>query len=449
MNSKVNFGLPYQSGRSRYKTRIFQMNLVSHKKFNGELVLRRAGIIALALFSLIIFESKALINLIGGLSLLLSFSYIYIYDRKILHKNRYLLIFIVPFILGFLLSFLSLSGAAGAFAFLDRFKFMLLAIPLVAFVQNRKDLNILLTMFFLSATVAVCYGIYDKQPYAMFHGIYKIGRTADMMMVACLAAFVYLVQSRWVLNIKSIGFKFLMAFAAVFFAWAVMMSEMRGSWLGLGVGFISFICVLLVSHRKMLVFNALAVIFIMFSVIFFGNNTNRITGQFESIVETQNNASNEARLHLWKTGWDFSKDHFVFGTGAKQSEEPFIEFFNAQPEDYRNKYHYAINYAGEYHNSYMQIHIETGIVFLLVYVLSIIYLLFVILKNIRRVQLEDQKYLIAAVIASVAFLVTQIFHNDLYYYGSTAFYLVLFSGCYVLNQDNHLAWFGKGHKNEI
>ena len=446
MSGKVSGGSSVNWVKTDIKLGIFYMNFVSDKKFDGELVLRRVGLTTLALFFLIVFESKALINVLGGLSLLFSFFYIWIYDKQILQNNRYLLLFIVPYLIGFLLSFLSHSGAVGAFAFLDRFKFMLLMLPLATFVKSRKDLHILLAMCFISATVAVCYGIYTKQPYGVFQGFYKIGRTSDMMMVASLTAFVYFAQSRFIFSIKSVGFKFLMASGTAFFAWAVMMSEIRGSWLGLGIGCISFICLLLLFHRRALVFNVLVVIFIIISVIYLGNigsNIDRISSQFESIVETQNNESNEARLHLWKTGWDFSKDHFVFGTGAKQSKEMFVDFFNAQPDDYQKKYHFAIKYPGEYHNSYMQIHVETGIIFFFVYMASITYLLFVILRNIRRVQLKEQKYLIAAVITSAAFLFTQIFHSELYHYGSTVFYLVLFSGCYVLNQNNQSVWFGK------
>ncbi|MCW8996847.1 MAG: O-antigen ligase family protein [Psychromonas sp.] len=425
------------------------MSAIGAKTLDGELLLRRAGFILLAFFFLIAFESKALMNAIGGLSLLASFVYIWRYDKKILQNNPYLLLFVVPYLIGFLLGFLSHAGMVGAFAFLDRFKFMLLVLPFAAFVDNRKKLHILLAMFFISAAVAICYGIYTKQPYGHFQGFYKIGRTADMMVVACLAALVYLVQSRFVMSIKTIGFKLLMALATAFFAWAVMMSEMRGSWLGLGIGLIGFICLLLLFNRKAFVFNIMVIICITISVIYWGNirkNINRIDSQFESIVATQNNNSNEARLHLWKTGWDFSKEYFLFGSGAKQSKEMFVEFFNAQPDDYQKRYHFAIHYPGEYHNSYLQIYVETGVIFFFVYMLSVTYLLFIIFRNIRKVQFKDQKYLTAAVITSVAFMAIQFFHSELYSYGSAVFYLVLFSGCYVLNQNNQSAWCIKGHK---
>lgn len=430
------------------------MPLVRHGSFDGEFILRRAGLIILAFFFLIIFESKALMNLLGALSLLLSLVYISLYDRKIVQSDPYLLLFIVPYFIGFLFGFLSTSGIVGALAFLGRFKFMLLVLPLAAFVNERKDLNLLLATFFMSAIIAVSYGIYTEQPYGEFQGILKIGRTADMMVVACLSLLVYLIHSRFRLNIKSILFKCLMAFVVALFSWAIMMSEMRGAWLGFSIGCISFFCVLLCIHRKALVLN-LAMLAVIFTVFYWGNiggvksNISRIHYQLASIVNTDNNYSNSARLHLWTTGWDFSKEQFIFGTGAKQSKAMFIAFFTAQPDEYQQKYQWAMRYPDESHNSYLQIHIETGFVFLFIYVLSISYILWVLLKNIRKIPPDDQKYLLATIIASVAFMSTQVFHSDLYHYGSTAFYLILFSGCYVQNQYSSSSWFQKGYKDDM
>lgn len=425
---------------------------INNSQFDGEPVLRKIGFFTLAFFFLVAFQSKPLINLLGGFSLLFSFIYIYLYNRDIFKNNPYLILFIAPYFIGIVLSFFSYSGIDSTISFLGRFKFMLLVLPLAAFVNSRKELHILLAMLFLSAIIAVGYGVYTNQPYAAFHGFHIIGRTADMMIIVCLTALVYLVQSKLTLNANSIFLKFILALMVGTFAWALIMSEMRGSWLGLGVGGIVFIAVLLFVDRRALLYMAPLLSILAISVMFQGNvenNVSKINSSFKSIIETQNNESNEARLHLWKTGWDFSKDHFSFGTGAKQSKEMFIEFFNAQPDAYQKKYHYAINYPGNYHNSYLQIHVEAGIVFFFFYIISLVYVLAIIFINIKKVKSADQKYLISAFVTSIAFMVTQVFHNDLYSYGSTAFYLVLFSGCYILNQSYQLTESEKVAKNEI
>jgi len=418
---------------------------------DSELILRRTGISVLGVFFLTVFESKALINLFGIISLLLSFIYIWKYDKRIFINNQFLFLFIAAYPIGFLLGFLSDSGGVGAFSFLDRFKFMLLMLPLTVFVQHRKDLHFLLIMFFISATIAVFYGIYEQQPYGLFHGVHKIGRTADMMVVAFLSVLIYLTLFNNLMSAKSFVIKIILLFLNVLFAWAIMMSEMRGSWLGLFVGGLVSACILLLYNRKALLFNSLIIVFVFLCIGYLGSIKDhfvRIDNQIESISDTESNYSNNARLHLWKTGWDFSQEHFFFGTGAKQNKPLFIAFFNEQTDEYQKKYQLAIKYPGELHNSYMQIHVETGVIFFLFYIFGIIYSLLVMAKNIKRVPIKDQKYLVVAIVSASAFLVCQFFHSDLYHYGSVVFYLSLFSGCYVLNQNNQAAWFGKGYKYE-
>ena len=232
-------------------------SFIDNSDINSGLVLQRVGLGVLASFFLISFESKALMNLLGSLSLLLSFIYIYKYDKKIFQSNQFLIFFIISYIAGFLFGFLSDSGAVGAFAFLDRFKFMLLVLPLTAFVRKRKDLHLLLAMFFISAIIAICYGIYKQQPYGSFHGFHKIGRTADMMSVAFLTVLVYLVQSKFIFEVKSISLKIFLLLATILFGWAVVMSEMRGSWLGLALGLIAFTFILLLFNRKTFIYKSI------------------------------------------------------------------------------------------------------------------------------------------------------------------------------------------------
>ena len=427
------------------------MLVLRNVNYDGEILLRKTGLATVILFSLIVFQSKALINVLGALAIFLSIGFILLYDRKVFRSNPYLLLFVVPFGIGFLLAFLSNTGAMGALEFLTRFKFMLLILPLAVFVKEKRDLHLLLGAFTLSAIVAVVYGIYSGQGYASFRGFHIIGRTADMMTVAFLATLAYSTHSRYPLAEKPTIFKCLLLPISGLFAWALLMSEMRGSWLGAAIGCILLLVVLLFLHRKALIF-IVAMVIMISSVVYFTNiggvknNISRINHQVESMVDTEDNHSNNARLHLWRTGWDFSKQQFMFGTGAKKSLDDFMEFFMQQPEDYQKKYSLAPQYADDYHNSYLQIHIETGFIFILVFISSILYTLFILMKNVKKVKFNDQKYLLAAVVASVAFMITQVFHSDLYHYGSTAFYLVLFSGCYILNKNDPSVWIFKRSK---
>jgi len=430
------------------------MQFFSQVKLDVESILRKTGLITLVLFSLILFQSKALINILGGLALLLSIIYIFLYDRNILRAQRYLLFLVLPFLIGLALSIFSSSGVLGPLVFIARFKFMLFVIPFAVFIKSQKELHWLIGALMASGFIAVGYGVLMGQPYGSFSGFHIIGRTADMMIVVSLITFVYLLLSTFNLSIKSILFHSLMTIAFMLFSWALLMSEMRGSWLGMIIAYIALLLVLTRFHRKASLFSVIMIIF-AFAFIYIGNigeirsKVDRIYQQAESIVDTKSNASNNARLHLWKTGWDFSKNQFLFGTGAKQSKQMFKDFFEAQPNEYQQKYHWATRYPGDYHNSYLQMHIEAGAIFTFSFMISIIFLLFVMFKNIKVVPPEKQKYLIAAVIAPVGFLVAQVFHGELYHYGSAAFYIVLFSGCYTLNRESPNAWLTISKKHEL
>jgi O-antigen ligase len=202
---------------------------------------------------------------------------------------------------------------------------------------------------------------------------------------------------------------------------------------------VSFYIFLLFLFRR----KALIPTFLAFSLLVVGafssgdvrGKLNQVSLQLKSIVETDDNGSNSARLHLWKTGWDFSKQNVVFGTGAKASKELFVEFFYEQPVGYQEKYYLSINYPGEFHNSYMQVYVETGAIFFFLYLFSFMFPLFVMFKKVNKVQVDDKKYLVAALVVSTSFLTVQVFHGELYSYGSAVFYLVLFSGCFVLNKN--------------
>ncbi len=419
------------------------------KKWGAGKVLEALGVTFLSLLFITSFESKALINIFFLLSFLTSIIYIVFFDKSFFSKNKYVWLFIGPYILGFILGFLSEYGVIGSVEFLQRFKFMLLILPLACFVKSKKEMIFLLIMVYTSAFIAVFYGIYKNQPYGNFYGFHNIGRTADMLVVLLLSSLAYITQSRFTFTLRSNVEKLILLGAALTFAWAVVMTEMRGAWLGVSVGLLFLTLGLFFLKRKWLAFNMLVLIIIT-SMTFLktDNNTDRIKNQIESVIETQSNVSNETRLHLWKTGWDFSKKQFFFGTGAKESKDMFIDFFNEQKDSYQKRYHYAMDHPGDYHNSYLQIYIETGIVFFIIYITSIAVCLLYFIKRIQKTQFEDRKYLLAAIVSSLAFLFIQFFHSELYSYGATSFYLIIFSAFYVLNESDKLPIYLKGHQDE-
>lgn len=423
--------------------------MLDSKKCRVKKCLETLGLIFLSFLFITSFQSKALINIFLLLSLLNSIIYIIFFEKRVLIEKKYIWLFIAPYLLGFILGFLSESGAIGSIEFLQRFKFMVILLPLACFVKSKKEMIFLLAITYISALIAILYGIYKNQHYGNFHGFHSIGRTADMLVILLLSSLAYLVQSRFTFTLRSILEKTILLGAVFTFSWAIIMTEMRGAWLGMSVGLFFLILGLFILKKKILGFSLLVLI-IATGVIFLKtyNNADTIKKQVVSISDTQENTSNKTRLDLWKTGWDFSKEQFFFGTGAKQSKDMFINFFNNQEESYQKKYKYAMNHPGDYHNSYLQIYIETGIIFFIIYISSISASLLYFIKRIQKIPFENRKYPLAAIVGSLAFLSIQFFHNELYSYGATVFYLTIFASFYVLNENEKTSTYLEGNKDE-
>ncbi|MGO2356573.1 MAG: O-antigen ligase family protein [Marinomonas foliarum] len=413
--------------------------MFSSKGLGAKKGLEFLGLTFLSLLFVTSFQSKALINIFFLLSFVTSIIYITFFNRAFFRENKYVWLFIGPYILGFILGFFSENGVIGSIEFLQQFRFMIIIFPLACFVKSKKEMIFLLIMVYASAIIAIFYGIYKNQPYGGFHGFHTIGRTADMLVVLLLASLAYMIQSRFTFNLKSNIGKFILLGTAVTFAWAIIMTEMRGAWLGVFIGVCSLITGLFFLKQKWLAFSLLLLIMAS-SVTFLKTykNIDIIKNQIASISDTQNNLSNKIRLQLWKTGWDFSKEQFFFGTGVNKSNDMYTKFFDKQADSYKEKYQYIIHNMRDYHNSYLQIHVETGFVFFIIYITSIAVYLLYFIKRIQKIPFEDRKYPLSAIACSLAFLSIQFFHSELYSYGSTSFYLIIFAALYILNENEKL-----------
>ncbi|RNF48815.1 O-antigen ligase family protein [Marinomonas hwangdonensis] len=423
--------------------------MFSSKGWGAKKALEFLGLTFLSLLFVISFQSKALINIFFLLSFVTSIIYIAFFNKAFFREKKYVWLFIGPYISGFILGFFSENGVIGSIEFLQQFRFMIIILPLACFVKSKKEMIFLLIMVYASAFIAIFYGIYKNQPYGGFHGFHSIGRTADMLVVLLLASLAYIIQSRFTFNLRSNIGKLILLGTALTLAWAVLMTEMRGAWLGVFIGVCFIIIGLFFLKQRWLAFSLLLLIMLS-SVTFLKtyDNIDTIKNQIASIADTQNDISNKTRLNLWKTGWDFSKEQFIFGTGAKQASALYKNFYDKQDDSYKAKYHYVIHHMGDYHNSYLQIHVETGIIFFIIYITSMAVCLLYFIKRIQKIPFEDRKYPLAALVSSLAFLSIQFFHSELYSYGSTTFYLILFAALYILNENDKVPSLQKGLKDE-
>ena len=144
------------------------------------------------------------------------------------------------------------------------------------------------------------------------------------------------------------------------------------------------------------------------------------------------------RLHLWKTGIDFVKNYPLVGTGKREPADCFMEFFHQQPEEYQKIYFYAPQYAGNFHNSYIQIMAEAGVLTFIMYMAALFYILVSQVFRTTKVPVAERCYVMASVVVAAGFLTAQMFHGELHSYGSYTFYIVFFGGCFILNR--HFDW---------
>lgn len=395
-------------------------------------LLSQVGFIVLLLFGYSSFISKAATDFFLLTACLMSFVWLSNRQNRFSVRNSFLMSLMALLFLGIVCSFFSAAGFSGGLLFLRRFRFLLIFFPLTCFVGNLNQYKILYLCLVLSALTAVVYGVIsipqDLELYANFQGFHKIGRTADMLLVMVIATTGYVFYKVRV-SLWGIKTRVFLASTTLLFLGALLLTSMRGSWLGMCVGLIFFG---VTFNRKFLLGITLATVLaagLMQSADLDLSRT--LTKQIQSIVSpelVENVQSNTTRFHLWKVGLDFSQENFFFGTGAKNTEKLYQRFFSSRSLDYQKKYHYAGSHSHDFHNSYLQILIECGLVFFFFSVVFFLKLQYKILRSVKSVDEKGKVLLVSAVVASAGFLTAQFFHSDLYSYGSIPFLIVLFGG---------------------
>lgn len=377
--------------------------------------------VAIAFF-LSVFISKAAMNSLGGLLLLLGFVSIGVNRQHVFKTYPFLMLFLIPVIFGCGATLFSeIGGVKALFSLLNRLKWFVLPVILASFLKDEKRVGWIFGAVLLSGTVATLFGVSqpEQRVFGLFSGMHQIGRNADMLMICLLgiAAFLGNPVFRRSAGRVWVG---IMACVAVLFFWALVMGSIRGAWLGLLVGLGVYS---LLFNRTFLFVGAILI------VIAVGVGPSGVVlNEFKSIGNRDSDVSNLARLELWQTGLSFSRDHMLFGSGCFRIKDQFREYYQKQPEEYHSKNFWSGQYPGDFHNSYIQLFVEGGLLFFLVFIGCGAVMLYRLLQGLGKVSREKKVYVQAAVAVSTGFLLAQFFHGELYSYGSVLFILVLFVG---------------------
>jgi O-antigen ligase len=370
------------------------------------------------------FVSKAAISIGTVLSYLLALIALFTFDRKLLKREPLLLYFLLPLGVGTATVVFSMDGPwLGLADFLSSFKFFFIPFALAILLRDDQRVWWLFAVALASAVVATTYGFMQPEQHNIgrFTGILVVGRNADMLLVTILACIVFLDDPAFRRRHPKVSV--LIVFLVLMMLAGLLLSAIRGAWLGLAIG---LVCYALFFNRKWII--PFVVVVVAFVLI---DTEGPIFNEIISIVDTNNNNSNNARLQLWRTSIDFIPSQLWIGAGSISIAELYVAFFNAQSVDYQQTYSLAGKYPGDFHNSFIQILAEWGLPFFTVLMVCGILLSVKLVQALKVVRPDQAVFIRVFVVTSVGFLSAQFFHGELYSYGAPIYFLIVYKAMRV------------------
>lgn len=409
----------------------------------NETVARNTGYFFFIVIALSVCISKAAVNISYGVVIFATIIYLSCFYSRIdfRNTNRYVLVLLFPFAVGFIASFFSLSGVSSFLAFIARFRFFLLILSFALFVDSEKKLNGLIIALNISAFVSVVYGLTQldfSELWGKIVGFHNLLRGSELLayisMINITGFFLY--RHKDGKSHKLFNTVIFFNTVLMFFGIAVM--GRRGTILGLLMGGGVLLITMMLVMRKGLVLAAVMVV-VCLSMIF---SDGWLGDRVRSIKDWHNNESNEVRIMLIEFGVDYIIDEHLFlrGTGAKKSRKLVGDYFNSKPEEYREKYNAKYkgfeSYFGNFHNSFLQMAIEGGALFLFLFLLCFFSIMFFLFKNMKRLEGNRKFYPMSALAVTAACFSSQFFYNDLFMYAGIPCIIMLSGGCYVSMVDS-------------
>jgi O-antigen ligase len=422
--------------------------------FFRKVSLDQIGLTLFLLLAFSIFISKAAVNIIYSLLLLLSiFACTREKFRVRISRNRNAAYFMIPLAAGCFLSLFSMSGIQGPIEFLIRYRFLFLFVPYFLFIPSRKTLLLLLTAMNIGAFVGMVYAAAYTDltnPFGSVYGFHKFGRHSDMLFSLGLSNMTYFavklkskknpgIQGRTnvleetVSFIRSMGkcewFYGLMGFNTVLILITILFIGQRAAYLGLYFGLT--VLLFLYSRRLLILLFLLTLVAPLFMPEYVIERT-------RTIIDPQM-TSNAERIRLLEIGTDFISEKNLFFTGAGvESVEPGLKaFLETKNPEYQKRYGEVLKlYPDNLHSSYLQMAVEAGVVFLIFYMGSLIVLS---VKILRTHEFSQTFVLSCAVVLFAGFGLSQLFHEEFFRYGGLVFFLCFYGSCMADSNANPVA----------
>jgi len=396
----------------------------------SEPLLKKLGLAFFLLLGFSIFLAKPAINIAYGLLILSALIFLFKFDiKKIWMGHRFMGILCIPIGIGFILSFFSMDGIDGSIGFFSRYRFLFLFLPFVIFVDTPKALLKIFIALNAGAFVDVIYCMLNSdlsRPFANIYGFHKFGRHSDMLFTLFLInATVLLIAYKKNIISEHIKFYSLVVINTCLIGLTIILIGQRGAYVGLYCGLI--VLFFLYSKRLLVALILLTLISPFFAPDYVSN---RVKSFIDPAQE-----SNSERMQLLELGFTFliEKNCWVRGTGAKNLKSELKQFLAEKPADYQEYFRDLIKlYPGNFHNSYLQMTIESGLLFAIWYVGAIVYLLFLMLKQLKPATDQNETILACALVCTAGFLISQIFHEEFFRYGGIIAFMCFYAGCTVL-----------------
>ncbi|QCX32826.1 O-antigen ligase family protein [Caloramator sp. E03] len=315
------------------------------------------------------------------------------FDKRIKILNVLIILFV-------LLSLISVSYSVNkTVAITETFRFLeyVILFYLILIISDDRFIKIALLLFFLSMILANIYGVVqfalNLSNFRDAEQIYPLGRGRVFATFenpnywGCAVNTVIFIPIIDMLESKKIKIIYnLLLF--ILFAFNLLMSFTRGSWVGFALG---LILLFLLRYRKGLI----ALPFIGVLSLLVPLTRKRILSIFSF-----SSLTNNERLKLWKTGIIMFKEHFWTGVGNGNYLYRYTEYVKKYKELYLGRWKFSV------HNSYIKMFAELGIfgglIFIGIY-LNLFYLVF-------DTYLKSEKYKLYA-LAALCFIVSYVFQN--------------------------------------
>ncbi len=398
---------------------------------NNQLWSYRAGFWSLVALYLVSFFSKAGVNFFAAFCYVIAIYIITRHDRNLFRREPLLLLSFIPLLFGLMVSGVSHeAGWGGMTAYLNEFKFFFLPFIFSVLLRDQRRVEWLYLAMLASAVIVIVYGFSQKeqQVFGMFHGyfVYPDVRTSQMIMVVAIASIVFVDDQEFRKRNPKVALVIVL-FVPVFI-FSLYMGSIRSTWLGFALAIFCYSALYRPIWLIPMVLSG--------GVMLFIGQENDLSKELASVLNFRGNSSNNTRLQLWAAGWDFSEKSFFLGVGSNGIQQKFIEFYNAQSVSYKASFSLVSSSIGNFHNSYMQILVEWGVLTLSIFILSGFVLIYKLFQALKTVAPEHSVFIKSFLIVSVAYLFSQFFHNELLSYSATLYFLLMYGAIYVASTSN-------------